>query len=377
MSSVGGSLCNLCVLCVSVVVFLNKVNHRDTENTEVAQRNSNQDTINLCILSTPRKGIGNTKARTMMIENIETGSRARLLEGASLAARIKQGVQAEIARMSIRPGLAAVRVGDDPASAVYVRNKILACEEVGIRSEHHALPETTTTAELLNLIASLNARDDVDGILTQLPLPAGIDETAIIEAIDPAKDVDGFHPITVGKLALGRPVFVPATPAGIIELLDDNGIQISGANACVVGRSQIVGRPMAQLLLQRDATVTICHSRTRDLAAVTRTADLLVVAIGRPGFIGREHIKPGATVIDVGMNRVSDVDEVRALFGSDAEKRLQVVAKRGATLVGDVNPSEAAEVAGLLTPVPGGVGLLTVAMLMKNTLKAAQLRRKL
>jgi methylenetetrahydrofolate dehydrogenase (NADP+)/methenyltetrahydrofolate cyclohydrolase len=302
------------------------------------------------------------------------------LEGSQLATRIKQDVQNTIERMvkekDVRPGLAAVRVGEDPASAVYVRNKIRACEEVGIYSEHHALPESTSTAELLDLIRSLNARDDIDGILTQLPLPPRIDETAIIEAIDPAKDVDGFHPISVGRLALGRPVFVPCTPTGIIELLDDNGIEIRGANACVVGRSQIVGRPMAQLLLQRDATVTICHSRTRDLAAVTRTADLLVVAIGRAGFIGRDHIKPGATVIDVGMNRISDPEEVRALFGNESEKRLEVLAKRGATLVGDVHPAEAAEVAGKLTPVPGGVGLLTVAMLMKNTLKAAMLRRQ-
>jgi methylenetetrahydrofolate dehydrogenase (NADP+) / methenyltetrahydrofolate cyclohydrolase len=312
----------------------------------------------------------------MITENIKT----RLLDGAVVAARIKQEVQDEVARMvetsGYRPYLAAVRVGDDPASAVYVRNKVKASEEVGIRSEHHALPESTTTAELLSLISSLNQRDDVDGILTQLPLPRQIDETTIIEAIDPAKDVDGFHPVSAGKLAMGRPVFVPCTPAGIIELLDYNSIEISGANACVVGRSQIVGRPMAQLLLQRDATVTICHSRTRDLAAVTHQADLLVVAIGRAGMIGREHIKPGAVVIDVGMNRVSDPDEVRRLFGEAAEKRLEVLAKRGSTLVGDVNPAEAADVAGMLTPVPGGVGLLTVAMLMKNTLKAAKLRHK-
>ena len=301
------------------------------------------------------------------------------LEAANLSARIKQEVKDEIARMmqerGVRPGLAAVRVGEDPASAVYVQNKIRACEEVGIRSEHHALPEATTTAELLALIRSLNGRDDVDGLLTQLPLPRGVDETAIIEAIAPAKDVDGFHPVNVGRLALGRPVFVPCTPAGIIELLDDVGVEIRGSNACVIGRSQIVGRPMAQLLLQRDATVTICHSRTRELPAVARNADLLVVAIGRAGFVGRDHIRPGATVIDVGMNRVSDPDEVRALFGNEAEKRLEVVAKRGSTLVGDVNPSQAAEVAGMLTPVPGGVGLLTVAMLMKNTLKATRLRR--
>lgn len=297
------------------------------------------------------------------------------LEAADLAARIKEEVKAEIGR-GVRASLAAVRVGDDPASAVYVRNKIRACEEVGIRSEQHALPESTTTEQLLELITALNTRDDVNGILTQLPLPAHIDETAIIEAMNPSKDVDGFHPVNAGRLAMGRPVFVPCTPAGIIELLDDRGVEIRGANACVVGRSQIVGRPMAQLLLQRDATVTICHSRTRDLPAVTRTADLLVVAIGRAGFIGRDHIKPGATVIDVGMNKVSDPDEVRRLFGDEAEKRLEVVAKRGSTLVGDVNPSEASEVAGMLTPVPGGVGLLTVAMLMKNTLKAARLRQR-
>ena len=316
----------------------------------------------------------------MIADNIKTGPRARLLEAASLAARIKDEVKTAVERMvaerGIRPCLAAVRVGDDPASAVYVRNKIRACEEVGIRSEYHALPESTSTSELLELLGSLNAREDVDGILAQLPMPAGVDETAIIEAIDPAKDVDGFHPVNAGKLAMGRPVFVPCTPAGIIELLDDNGIELRGMNACVVGRSQIVGRPMAQLLLQRDATVTICHSRTRDLPAVTRAADLLVVAIGRTGFIRGDHIKPGATVIDVGVNKVSDPDEVRALFGADAEKRLEVVAKRGYTLVGDVNPAEAAEVAGMLTPVPGGVGLLTVAMLMKNTLKAANLRRR-
>ena len=315
----------------------------------------------------------------MVAEDIKTGARARLLEASSLAARIKERIRSEIEQMvgarGVRPTLAAVRVGEDPASAVYVRNKIRACEEVGIRSEHHALPESTTTSELLELIAALNARDDVDGILTQLPLPAGIDETKIIEAIDPAKDVDGFHPVNAGRLAMGRPVFVPCTPAGVIELLDDNGIEIRGANACVVGRSQIVGRPMAQLLLQRDATVTICHSRTRDLAAVTRAADLLVVAIGRAGFIRGDHIKPGATVIDVGMNKVSDVTQVKSLFGNEAGKRLEVVEKRGFTLVGDVNPAEAAEVAGMLTPVPGGVGLLTVAMLMKNTLKAATLRR--
>ncbi len=305
--------------------------------------------------------------------------RAELLDGAVVSEQIKQEVAREIERLrsehDVQPGLAAVRVGDDPASAVYVRNKIRACDEVGIRSEHHALPATTSSAELADLIESLNRRDDVDGILLQLPLPREIDETGIIEGINPEKDVDGFHPITVGKLALGRPTFVPCTPAGIIELLVRSRIPISGTNACVVGRSQIVGRPMAQLLLQNDATVTVCHSRTRDLASVTRQADLLIVAMGRPGFIGEEHIKPGATVIDVGMNKITDEATARQLFGEEAEARIAAISKRGYTLVGDVNPVEADAVAGRRTPVPGGVGLLTVAMLMRNTLNAARLRR--
>ena len=307
--------------------------------------------------------------------------KATLLDGSAVAQQIKEQVKSEIEQLkttrNIVPCLAAVRVGEDPASAVYVRNKIAACAEVGIRSEHHALPDSTTTAELLTLIRSLNSREDVDGILTQLPLPKDIDETAVIDAIDASKDVDGFHPINVGRLSLGRPQLVPCTPAGIIELLDYYKVDIRGVDACVVGRSQIVGRPMVQLLLQRDATVTVCHSRTRDLAAVTRAADLLIVAIGRAGMIGRNHIKPGATVVDVGMNKLTDADNVRAMFGSETDKRLAVLAKRGYTLVGDVNPSDALEVAGKFTPVPGGVGLLTVAMLMKNTLKAAKMRRGL
>jgi methylenetetrahydrofolate dehydrogenase (NADP+)/methenyltetrahydrofolate cyclohydrolase len=313
--------------------------------------------------------------------NIDDVRHAQILDGAAVANQIKLETAAEVEKLwashQIRPSLAAVRVGDDPASAVYVRNKIKACEEVGIRSEHHALPAHTNSLELIDLIAALNERGDIDGILVQLPLPAEIEAERIIETIDPEKDVDGFHPINVGRLALGKPAFVPCTPAGVIELLDRSGIAISGTNTCVVGRSQIVGRPMAQLLLQRDATVTICHSRTRDLAAVTSEAVLLVVAIGRPGFIGREHIKPGATVIDVGMNNVTDEAEARRLFGDAAEKRIDAIRKRGYTLVGDVNPAEADAVAGSRTPVPGGVGLLTVAMLMKNTLQAAKLRRAL
>ncbi|HEV2884363.1 MAG TPA: bifunctional 5,10-methylenetetrahydrofolate dehydrogenase/5,10-methenyltetrahydrofolate cyclohydrolase [Pyrinomonadaceae bacterium] len=314
-------------------------------------------------------------------ETTTTTRRADLLDGAVIATQVKQEVTAGIdelwAQYEVKPCLAAVLVGDDAASAVYVRNKMHACEEVGIRSEHHALPAGTTTSQLADLIESLNTRPEVDGILVQLPLPRGIDEAEIIEGVAPEKDVDGFHPVTVGRLALGRPTFVPCTPAGIIELLERSHIPISGTNACVIGRSQIVGRPMAQLLLQRDATVTICHSKTPDLAGVSSQADLLIVAIGRPGFIGRDHIKPGATVIDVGMNRLTDEGTVRQLFGDESEKRLEAIAKRGYTLVGDVNPSEADEVAGRRTPVPGGVGLLTVAMLMHNTLKAARHRRGL
>ncbi len=306
-------------------------------------------------------------------------ARAQVLDGAPLAAKIKGEVRLEVRALAEKqgrvPGLAAVRVGDDPASAVYVRNKIRACEELGIRSEQHALPQSTSAAELLDLVASLNSRDDVDGILIQLPLPDQIDEAMIIEAVDPSKDVDGFHPVNVGKLAMGRPGFVPCTPAGVIELLVDNEISIMGANACVVGRSQIVGRPMMQLLLQKDATVTVCHSRTRDLAAVTRQADILVVAVGRPGFIGADHIKPGATVIDVGMNKMTDEASVRDIFGAEADRRLEAIRKRGYTLVGDVNPAAADAIARRRTPVPGGVGLLTIAMLMRNTVKAAKRRR--
>ncbi len=313
-------------------------------------------------------------------EVTDVNRRAEVLDGGIIADQIKREVASEVARLQTESGvvpcLAAVRVGDDAASAIYVRNKIRACDEVGIRSEHHALAAGTSASELIKLIQSLNTRDDVDGILVQLPLPKAIDEAAIIEAINPQKDVDGFHPVTIGRLAMGRPTFVPCTPAGIIELLDRFQIQIAGTNACVVGRSQIVGRPMAQLLLQRDATITICHSKTRDVAALTRQADLLIVAIGSAGFIGRAHIKPGATVIDVGMNKITDEATARSLFGSEADHRIEVISKRGYTLVGDVNPAEADEVAARRTPVPGGVGLLTVAMLMRNTLKAALLRRQ-
>jgi methylenetetrahydrofolate dehydrogenase (NADP+)/methenyltetrahydrofolate cyclohydrolase len=305
--------------------------------------------------------------------------RARKLDGARVASEIKREVGAEVERMraehGVTPRLATILVGDDAASAVYVRNKIRACEELGIGSEHLSLPTETTTAQLLELIESLNARDDVDGILVQLPLPKGVDESSVIEAIDPEKDVDGFHPVNVGRMIQRRPALLPCTPAGVVELLVREGVEISGSRVCVVGRSNIVGRPVAELLLQRDATVTISHSRTRDLPALAREADILVVAIGRAGFVRAEHVRPGAIVVDVGMNRVTDEAEVRELFGGDAEKRLKTLKERGYTLVGDVHPAEVGRVAGRLTPVPGGVGLLTVAMLMKNTVAAARRRR--
>ncbi|HMJ25839.1 MAG TPA: bifunctional 5,10-methylenetetrahydrofolate dehydrogenase/5,10-methenyltetrahydrofolate cyclohydrolase [Pyrinomonadaceae bacterium] len=308
-------------------------------------------------------------------------TRAQVLEGRTTADQIKSEVAAEVTRFvaeqGVRPRLAAVLVGDDEASAVYVRNKVRACAEVGIKSEQLVLPSSTSTAELLSIVTRLNQSESVDGILIQLPLPKQIDEAAIIEAVDPSKDVDGFHPSNVGLLSMGRPRFVPCTPAGIIELLDRNQIEIAGANACVVGRSQIVGRPVASLLLQRHATVTICHSRTRDLPAVTRQADILVAAIGRPAFIRGNFIKPGAVVIDVGVNKLSNVTEAGSLFGNEAAKRVEAIEKRGYTLIGDVHPAEADAVAGWRTPVPGGVGLLTVAMLMRNTLQAAKWRRNL
>ena len=306
-------------------------------------------------------------------------TKASRLDGSRVAAEIKREVAGEADRLrrehNVTPRLVTVLVGDDPASAVYVANKVRTCEELGLASEHYHLPSDTPAERLLEMVAEFNAREDVDGLLVQLPLPKHMDESAVIEAIDPSKDVDGFTPVTVGRMMQRRPTLLPCTPAGIVELLEREGVEISGKRAAVVGRSNIVGRPVAELLLQRDATVTICHSRTGCLPEVTREADILVVAIGRPGFVRGEHVKPGATVVDVGMNRVTDEDEVKALFGDEAPRRLETLARRGYTLVGDVHPAEVERVAGRLTPVPGGVGLLTVAMLMKNTVKAARMRR--
>ena len=303
---------------------------------------------------------------------------ARVLDGAAIAATIKQEVAEEVRALverCVRPGLAAVLVGNVAASEIYVSNKVKVCGEVGIYSDLIKLPETVTTAELLELVASLNARDEIDGILIQLPLPKQVDAKTLLDAILPGKDVDGLNPVNAGLLQAGRPALAPCTPAGVIEILKRSGIPMAGQNAVVVGRSDLVGKPAAMLLLHQNATVTICHSKTRNLGEVTRQADILVAAIGRAGFITPEMVKPGATVIDVGINRITDRAEFDRFFAGDA-KREATFAKRGSTLVGDVHP-KAFELAGAYTPVPGGVGLLTVAMLMANTVHAAKMRRGL
>jgi methylenetetrahydrofolate dehydrogenase (NADP+)/methenyltetrahydrofolate cyclohydrolase len=302
----------------------------------------------------------------------------RVLDGVAIAAEIKQEVAEEVralAARGIRPGLAAVLVGNGSASEIYVRNKVRICGEVGIYSDLITRPETVTTAELLELVASLNARDEIDGILIQLPLPAQVDVKTVLDSILPAKDVDGLHPVNAGLLQAGRTALAPCTPAGVIEILKRSGILISGQQAVVVGRSDLVGKPAAMLLLHQNATVTICHSKTRNLGEVTRQADILVAAIGRAGFITPEMVKPGATVIDVGINRITDHAEFARLFAGNA-KREAAFTKNGSTLVGDVHP-KAFELAGAYTPVPGGVGLLTTAMLMANTVRAAKMRRGL
>ncbi len=283
---------------------------------------------------------------------------------------VKQGL-APLVGDGQPPKLAAVLVGDDPASAIYVRTKTRTCESLGIDSETILLPGDTSTDELLARVDGLNADDNVDGILVQLPLPDGIDTQAVLDRIDPRKDVDGLHPENSGLLVQNRPRFVPATPAGIMQMLDRAGIEISGQNAVIIGRSEIVGKPMASLLMHRNATVTVCHSRTKELAEVCRRADILVVAVGRDAMVTRDFVQPGATVIDVGINRVADRDRVEEIFGEQAD--WEKFEERGYLVVGDVHP-EVAEVAGALTPVPGGVGPLTIGMLMSNTLAAAQLR---
>jgi methylenetetrahydrofolate dehydrogenase (NADP+)/methenyltetrahydrofolate cyclohydrolase len=301
---------------------------------------------------------------------------ATILDGTKIAQDIRAEVAAEAKAMAaagVRPGLAVMLVGHNPASEIYVRGKVKACEEVGVYSEKLTPPESAPTGELLALIEDLNRREEIDGILVQLPLPAHVDAKKVLLAVDPAKDVDGFHPMNVGFLSTQRPGLVPCTPAGVIEILKRSQIPIAGREAVVVGRSDIVGKPAALLLLNGNATVTVCHSKTHDLPGVCRRADILVAAIGRAGMITRDFVKPGATVIDVGMNTVTDAVEFQRFFAGNA-KRDENFRKKGSTLIGDVHP-EVAEIAGALTPVPGGVGPLTIAMLMFNTVKAAKMRR--
>jgi methylenetetrahydrofolate dehydrogenase (NADP+)/methenyltetrahydrofolate cyclohydrolase len=301
---------------------------------------------------------------------------AEILDGI----RIREEIQAELkprverlAQTARAPGLAVILVGNNPASEIYVRNKVKACETLGIRSEKLTPPETIATDELIAIIESLNAREDVDGILVQLPLPAHVDTRRVLEAVDPDKDVDGFHPLNLGRLVSGRPGLRPCTPAGILELLKRYRIPIAGRDAVVVGRSDIVGKPVALLLMHEHATVTICHSRTSNLAEVCRRADLLVAAIGRAAMLTADYIRQGAVVIDVGINRISDRGQAEAIFGHDPEKMAEFD-RKGSLLVGDVHPRDVARCASAYTPVPGGVGPLTIAMLMANTVQAAERR---
>ncbi len=306
------------------------------------------------------------------------GQEAAILDGKALAARMRRRTVEEVSRFVAEghrpPRLSVILAGDDPASRVYVRSKEKACVEAGIAAEVHALPARTAEADLVRLVDRLNRDAEVDGILVQMPLPPGVRAHAVFEAVDPLKDVDGFHPENAGLLWSGRPRFAPCTPAGIVALLESAGIEIAGRRAVIIGRSEIVGRPLSALLLHRHATVTICHSRTRDLPAVAAEAEILVAALGRPAFVTGKFIRPGATVIDVGINQVRDEEQARSLFDGDPD-RIEQVRTRGHTLVGDVHPAEARRIAGAVTPVPGGVGPLTVASLLGNTLLAARARR--
>lgn len=302
---------------------------------------------------------------------------ARILDGNKIRDEIKAELAEEVQVLKaagITPGLAAILVGDNPASQLYVRNKVKTFESLGLYSEKTELPRDTTTEQLLTLIEMLNLRDEIDGILVQLPLPSQIDKNRVLAALDPAKDVDGFHPANVGNLVGARPGLVPCTPAGIIEILLRSQIPINGAYAVVIGRSDIVGKPVALLLLHHSATVTIAHSRTRGLAGVAREADILVAAIGKPALVTADFIKPDATVIDVGQNILRSEEEIRRLF-HDPTKALRDLKTKGQALIGDVQPEDASEKAGAYTPVPGGVGPLTIAMLVANTVHAARLRR--
>jgi methylenetetrahydrofolate dehydrogenase (NADP+)/methenyltetrahydrofolate cyclohydrolase len=318
--------------------------------------------------------VGCGAARRDTMEEMTTTP--RVLDGVAIAAEIKAEVGTEVQQLAARgivPGLAVILVGEVPASQIYVRSKVKTCGELGIYSEMLTPDASITTDEMLALVAGLNAREDIDGILIQLPLPKHVDTKRLLEAVSPDKDVDGFHPVNAGRLQSGQPGLTPCTPAGIIEILKRSKLPITGQNAVIVGRSDIVGKPAAMMLLNESATVTVCHSKTRDLPKFTREADLLVAAIGRPGYVTAEMVKPGATLIDVGINRVTDAAEVENFFPGDAV-RAATFAKRGSVVVGDIHPAAFAR-SGAFTPVPGGVGALTIAMLMHNTVKAAKLRR--
>jgi len=302
---------------------------------------------------------------------------ASFINGTKIAEDIKVEVAAEVRDLKARgihPGLAVVLVGDDAASSAYVNMKAKTCEQLGIYSRKLTIPSTVTTEQLLAEVRKLNDDDSIDGILVQLPLPKHVKKHAILEAVDPRKDVDGFHSANVGSLVLGHETLVACTPFGVMELLRRSNVKIEGANAIVLGRSDDVGKPQALLLMHANATVTICHSKTRDLGEVTRQGDIVVAAIGKTALVTRDWIKPGAVVIDVGTNKVSDAAEVKRLFGND-EGRLKDFEKRGYIWAGDVDERSVKDVASMLTPVPGGVGPMTIAMLMKNTLKAARMRR--
>jgi len=304
---------------------------------------------------------------------------ARFLDGSALAVQIRQALRDRIAEFTARarrpPGLGIVLVGDNPASEIYVRNKRRAAGESGLRADLERLPASAALSDVLACVHRLNRSEPHDGILVQSPLPAVMGPgalQAVFDALDPEKDVDGFHPVNVGRLVQGRATLTPCTPSGIVTLLERSAIRIAGSHAVIIGRSDIVGKPVLLLLLQRDATVTICHSKTPDLSAISATADILVAAVGRAGFVRRAFVKPGAAVIDVGVNRVTDAVQAREILGI-GNPRLADFERRGSVVVGDVHP-EVAEVAGALTPVPGGVGPLTIAMLLANTLRAAEMR---
>lgn len=305
-----------------------------------------------------------------------TTTTTTILDGNKIAAQVRREVAEEAQGMRSRgltPGLAVILAGNNAASEIYVRNKVKTCGELGIHSEKLTPPESVTTEALLGMVSELNRRDEIDGILVQLPLPAQVDARKILLAVAPEKDVDGLHPMNVGNLSTQRPGLVPCTPAGVMEILKRSDIAIAGKHAVVIGRSDLVGKPIAMLLLNANATVTVCHSKTRDLPAVAREGDILVAAMGRAGFVTRDFVKLGATVVDVGINKITDRVEFEKYFSGDAARE-KSFAEKGSTLVGDVDP-RVAEVAGAITPVPGGVGPLTIAMLMANTLKACQMRR--